>query len=109
MGGTMTCPHRGGNESCAFVPHARITDYGCSICQSEWTSGPPTADTLTPTLRGIIGLTANQPGLPAVVQPARGLGDTIASILHAVGIRKRRGCGCGRRQAWLNRIVPYRT
>lgn len=37
--------------------------------------------------------------------PSRGLGDTIAKITSAVGIKP---CGgCKRRQATLNRLVPY--
>jgi len=38
----------------------------------------------------------------------RGLGDVVARTLSAVGIRKKRGCGCGKRQAALNRLVPFR-
>jgi hypothetical protein len=38
-------------------------------------------------------------------QPSRGLGDTIAKVTTAVGIRR---CGgCKKRQAQLNRLVPY--
>lgn len=37
----------------------------------------------------------------------RGLGDLVAAGLSAVGIKKRSGCGCGKRQAWLNRMVPF--
>lgn len=49
-------------------------------------------------------------GLPEwnASQPSRGLGDTLAKTLAAVGIRKRPGCGCGKRQAALNRLFPYR-
>lgn len=37
---------------------------------------------------------------------ARGLGDTIAKITSAVGIKP---CGgCNRRKAMLNKIVPYK-
>ena len=37
---------------------------------------------------------------------SRGLGDTVAKITRAVGIKP---CGgCKRRQAWLNAKVPYR-
>lgn len=39
---------------------------------------------------------------------ARGLGDTVANLLSAMGIRKRPGCGCGQRQERLNRWWPYR-
>jgi hypothetical protein len=37
--------------------------------------------------------------------PSRGLGDTIAKITTAVGIKP---CGgCNRRKEWLNRVFPY--
>ena len=37
---------------------------------------------------------------------SRGLGDTVARITKALGIRP---CGgCRKRQAWLNRVFPYR-
>lgn len=101
----MTCPHRGANESCAIAPYARITDYGCSICQAEWTNGPPTADAPTPTLQALVQI--NQPDWNES-QPSRGLGDTVSKFAKLLGIRPRRGCGCGRRRAWLNRLVPYR-
>jgi hypothetical protein len=39
-------------------------------------------------------------------QPSRGLGDTIAKLTNAVGIKP---CGgCKRRQRALNRLVPYK-
>ena len=31
-----------------------------------------------------------------------GLGDRLAAFFQLIGIRKRKGCGCDRRQAWLN-------
>lgn len=37
---------------------------------------------------------------------SRGLGDTIAKVTKAVGIKP---CGgCARRRALLNRLVPYK-
>ncbi len=40
-------------------------------------------------------------------QPSRGLGDTVAKITSAVGIKP---CGgCKERQAKLNRLVPYKA
>ena len=41
------------------------------------------------------------------VQVPRGLGDWLAQQLIRVGIRKRYGCGCGRRQETLNRAIPF--
>lgn len=36
-----------------------------------------------------------------------GLGDTLAAFFAALGVRPWKGCGCKRRQAALNRLVPY--
>ena len=42
---------------------------------------------------------------PIVVQVSRGLGDTIAKLTTAVGIKP---CGgCKERQKLLNKLVPY--
>lgn len=39
-------------------------------------------------------------------EPSKGLGDTIAKVTKAVGIKP---CGpCERRRQWLNARVPYR-
>ena len=44
-------------------------------------------------------------GGKAAPQPSRGLGDTIAKITKAIGIKP---CGgCKNRQAVLNKLVPY--
>lgn len=49
-------------------------------------------------------------------QPSRGLGDTVAKVTHYTGVArvvKAVGritgwpCGCAKRQAKLNRAVPY--
>lgn len=38
-------------------------------------------------------------------QPARGLGDVVAKMTHAVGIEP---CGgCAERQEWLNKVLPF--
>lgn len=84
-------------------------NYPCLRCQSEWSNRtPPTADTLTPTLQAIVQI--QQPGPPDwdESQPSRGIGDTAYKLLRKLGIRPRRRCGCKRRQAWLNRLLPYR-
>lgn len=39
--------------------------------------------------------------------PVRGAGDVVANTLAAVGVKKKKGCNCGSRQAWLNRMVPF--
>lgn len=44
--------------------------------------------------------------------PDRGLGDTVHRAIVTIGgakIAKREGCGCGRRRAALNRLLPKRT
>jgi len=50
------------------------------------------------------------------VPPARGLGDSIAKAIHALGADRiakvleraaGRPCGCKRRQAKLNELLPY--
>lgn len=42
---------------------------------------------------------------------SQGLGDTVAKVLHSVGVgRIKRGCGgCGKRQAALNKALPYKA
>jgi hypothetical protein len=49
--------------------------------------------------------------------PSRGLGDTVAKIAKAIGADRAakaiehirgRDCGCGKRQARLNELVPYK-
>ena len=46
-----------------------------------------------------------QPPKPAeVIQP--GLGTLVAKTLAAVGVRKKEGCNCGKRQAAMDRATP---
>lgn len=40
-------------------------------------------------------------------QKIRGLGDLVAACLQRLGVKKRKGCGCGRRQAALNRWISF--
>lgn len=42
-----------------------------------------------------------------IQQSSRGLGDTVAKITSKLGIKKTEDCGCDKRQAVLNRLVPY--
>jgi hypothetical protein len=37
----------------------------------------------------------------------RGLGDVVAKVAAAVGIKPTKGCGCKKRQEALNRLVPF--
>lgn len=41
-------------------------------------------------------------GLPILGQPRRA-GDWLARLTHWLRIKRKPGCGCERRQAWLNR------
>lgn len=44
--------------------------------------------------------------VPAEEAPAPGLGDVVAGAANAVGIKKRPGCGCQKRQDAMNRATP---
>lgn len=37
----------------------------------------------------------------------RGLGDVVAKVAAAVGIKPTKGCGCKKRQEALNRLMPF--
>lgn len=39
----------------------------------------------------------------------RGLGDLFERLLLWIGIKKKPGCGCKRRQAWLNWACPFKS
>lgn len=45
-------------------------------------------------------------GLPIVGQP-RGAGDWLARLTHWLRIPRRPGCGCDKRQSWLNRAGAW--
>lgn len=61
--------------------------------------------------------TKNPPPVKCNGCKSRGFGDTVAKITHAVGLDKvaesvakavgAKGCGCGRRQEFLNKVFPY--
>jgi hypothetical protein len=40
---------------------------------------------------------------------SEGLGDTIGKVAKKLGIKKKPGCGCGKRQAKLNKLVGYKS
>jgi len=42
----------------------------------------------------------------AVSNNVDGLGDMVAKLTSAVGIKP--GSGCKKRQAWLNKLIPFR-
>lgn len=42
---------------------------------------------------------------PAGVQKVRGLGDVVAALTKAVGIKPCRGCK--QRQSWLNKLIKF--
>ena len=89
-----------------------MVNYPCGKCTAGWVDGvPPALDDKTTWPKHLLvidrmfgGPASN--GVQRTPNP-RGLGDTIAIGLAAIGVRKRKGCGCGKRQAWLNRLVPY--
>lgn len=43
-----------------------------------------------------------------ITQSSRGLGDTVAKVANKLGFKKTSGCGCEKRQAVLNKLVPYK-
>lgn len=45
------------------------------------------------------------PGTPPLAN-RRGLGDVVSRVLGKLGILKRKGCNCSKRQAWLNSFRP---
>ncbi len=44
--------------------------------------------------------------VPAEEAPAPGIGDVVAGAANAVGIKKKAGCGCQKRQDAMNRATP---
>jgi len=46
---------------------------------------------------------------PPEPEKIRGLGDVLAKFFAAIGIKKRKGCGCAKRQNLLNKILPFRV
>jgi hypothetical protein len=57
---------------------------------------------------GCCGFTNERTFVRVCKQPClRGLGDAVERVLIRFGIRKRKGCGCNKRQSWLNQKVPF--
>ena len=50
---------------------------------------------------------ASLPAQTRVGGPRPGLGDVVARVASAVGIKPTKGCGCKKRQEALNRLVPF--
>ena len=44
---------------------------------------------------------------PAVVG-VRGMGDVVANIAKAVGLKQHKDCGCGKKQKQLNNLMPFK-
>jgi hypothetical protein len=66
-------------------------------------------------MQSLYGAIANYK-LNYMEKKSKGLGDTIAKITKATGIKKvvdtvaktvNKDCGCGKRQETLNRLFPY--
>lgn len=45
---------------------------------------------------------------PTHTPQVRGLGDVVAKVTAALGIKQKPGCGCKRRQEKLNKLVPFK-
>lgn len=83
------------------------------ICRGE-KYGPAKTDTYRTKLWGLPPLNVPTTA-PDDKEKPRGLGDTVAAFTKVTGIDRvvkaiagEKGCGCGQRQAALNRLVPYR-
>jgi len=53
----------------------------------------------------------NTPRLFKIQQRHEGFGDTVKWAIEKVSfgrIKQKKGCGCAKRQSWLNRHFPYR-
>ena len=48
----------------------------------------------------------HQVDCPPFARPAPGLGDAVAAMAKAAGLKETAGCGCARRRATLNRWTP---
>ena len=67
-------------------------------------------------MQSLYGAIANYKLYYMEKKKSKGLGDTIAKITKATGIKKvvdtvakatGKDCGCGKRQSTLNRLFPY--
>jgi|TARA_R100001463_G_scaffold36478_1_gene78733 hypothetical protein len=67
-------------------------------------------------MQSLYGAIANYKSYYMEKKKSKGLGDTVAKITKATGIKKivetvskavDKDCGCGKRQETLNRLFPY--
>ena len=67
-------------------------------------------------MRSLYGAIANYKSYYMEKNKSKGLGDTIAKLTEATGIKKvvdtvskvtKKPCNCGKRQDTLNRLFPY--
>ena len=67
-------------------------------------------------MQSLYGAIANYKSNYMEQNKSKGLGDTVAKITKATGIKKvvdtvsktvKKDCGCGKRQNTLNRLFPY--
>ena len=67
-------------------------------------------------MQSLYGAIANYKSYYMEKNKSKGLGDTIAKLTKATGIKKvvdtvaktvKKDCGCGKRQDTLNRLFPY--
>ena len=92
----MICRHRSAEPIDRHAAHESRRVYRC-----DRDGATPAGRTTPPNCRGC-------PFGPKPPTRSRGLGDTIAKLTKRLGIKRKPGCGCGKRQAALNRLVPYR-
>lgn len=48
------------------------------------------------------------PPLDIDEEELKGLGDLIHKGLELIGIKQKEGCGCQKRQKFLNKLVPFK-
>lgn len=86
---------------CHFV-HLREATYTCTRCGRDYDC-PLEVHSADKLARGC----RNPNGVSIIT----GLGDVIAAVLGALGIKPKRkkgqGCACEERREWLNGILPF--
>lgn len=75
-------------------------------CRQDETSGPPCGSIdrsklSKPVSSAPVPLERRKPGI-------RGLGDVVAKVTSALGIKQKPGCKCKQRQEKLNKLVPFK-
>lgn len=99
----VTLPDGSVLSPCLMLWRGQVEVVQCSPGQRLTAELHLTAEDLTPLGEG------KRVDFPAVAapKPITGLGDVVERCLTAVGINKKPGCKCGKRQKMLNRLVPF--